>query len=53
MPQHGHGTPIEAVVTEAGEPGEYTLDPVNLFTIELSEADTLVDDITFTFCIDG
>jgi hypothetical protein len=60
MPQHGHPTPIEAVVTEVGDPGEYTLDPVNLFmpgvwevTIELSEADTLVDDVMFAFCIDG
>ena len=60
MPQHGHGTPIEADVTAAGDPGGYILDPVNLFmpgiwevTIELSEAATLVDSVMYKFCIDG
>jgi len=60
MPAHGHSTPIEAVVTPTGDPGEYTLDPVNLFmpgiwevTLELSSGGSAVDSVVYTFCIDG
>jgi hypothetical protein len=60
MPLHNHGSPIRAESTPAGAPGEYTLDPVNLFmpgiwevTLQPTLGDTLLDEMLFTFCIDG
>lgn len=31
MPSHQHGSPEQVVVTPAGQPGQYTLDPVFLW----------------------
>jgi hypothetical protein len=51
MPDHGHGTPIEAVVTAAGADGGYTAAPINLWmpglwrvTIGLEQAAVQVPD---------
>mgnify|MGYP001561145957 CR=1 FL=1 len=58
MPDHGHGTAIEAVVTPGGN-GTYTADPVNLWmpglwrtTIAVNDGGA-VDDAVFAFCIEG
>jgi hypothetical protein len=59
MPDHGHGTPITAVVTPEGS-GMYSVTPINLWmpglwevTVEIKDQDTVVDQIVFSFCIDG
>ena len=67
MPDHGHGSPVIAEVTEVGE-GVYTLNPVNLFmpgyweitvtAIDLGETDSPDDDVDldsmmFKFCVEG
>lgn len=58
MPDHGHGTPIEAVVTATGNPDEYSITPVNLFMAGLWEVafDVSVgedqDTVTFAFCVE-
>jgi hypothetical protein len=67
MPDHGHGSPIIADVTEVGD-GVYTLSPVNLFmpgywevtvtAIDLGATDSPDDDVDldsamFKFCIEG
>jgi hypothetical protein len=61
MPDHRHGTPTPAVVTEDDAPGRYLADPVNLFmpglweiTVEATPAGGTVDDrdeAVFTFCV--
>lgn len=60
MPDHGHGTPNGAEVTELAEPGEYEIAPVNLWmpglwetTIEISDGAGLSDMAVFSFCIEG
>lgn len=60
MPDHGHGTPINAGVTELSVTGEYEATPVNLWmpglwetTIEVSDGTDITDSVTFSFCIDG
>ena len=68
MPDHGHGSPIPAVVTPAGENGEYTVSPINMWMPGLWRTDirlapdayacTQVDNppdgsIAFSFCING
>ncbi len=57
MPDHGHGTPRQAVPEELGE-GNYSLSPVNLFMngywtvkVRLFEGETELDSATFHFCI--
>lgn len=46
MPDHGHGTPVEAEVSDLGG-GEYLVEPVNLFMAGLWE-------VTFSFdMVDG
>ncbi|MEM6991701.1 MAG: FixH family protein [Myxococcota bacterium] len=57
MPDHGHGTPVEAVVTPRGD-GEYMLEPLNLFmpglwevTFELTLADGTTDEVMFSACV--
>jgi hypothetical protein len=57
MPDHGHGTPIVATVTDQGG-GSYLLDPVNLFmagywtvAIRVVPAGGTADSVTFGFCI--
>jgi hypothetical protein len=57
MPDHQHGSPIEVQVTPvAGQPGQYTLDPVNLWmpgvwqtTIAVSSTTTV--KTVYTFCL--
>lgn len=61
MPDHNHGTPIEAVVTPvAGTPGRYEAAPVNLWmpglweiTVEAQPTATTRDSAVFRFCITG
>jgi hypothetical protein len=60
MPDHGHGSSIDPTATASGKPGEYVIDPVNLFmpgiwqiTFEVTEKDQTADSVMFTFCIDG
>jgi hypothetical protein len=61
MPDHRHGTPIEAVVTPVeGEPGRYNVAPVNLWmpglweiTVEAQPTPTTRDSVVFRFCITG
>ena len=60
MPDHGHGTPTPVVVSATGEPGEYELDPVNLFMAGLWTIDLVLampegddeDTVQFAFCIE-
>lgn len=58
MPDHFHGTSIRCEVTPGEVPGEYVLEPLNLFmpglweiTVSL-ERDDLDDDVLFSFCVD-
>ena len=60
MPDHGHGTPIPAEVTELADPGQYEVAPVNLWmpglwevNIEVTDGAALTDAATFSFCIEG
>jgi hypothetical protein len=57
MPSHQHGTPIQVTVQPAGQPGQYTLTPVNLWmpgvwetTINVSSG-TTTDHAVYKFCI--
>lgn len=57
MPDHGHGTSRQPVVTDLGG-GEYQVDPVYLFmpglwevTVEVTEP--MLASVMFTFCIEG
>jgi hypothetical protein len=57
MPDHGHGTPVEAQVTELGA-GEYEIRSLNLFmaglwevTVELSTPEGEADSVMFSVCI--
>jgi hypothetical protein len=58
MPDHGHGTPINAVVTATETPGRYEVTPVNLFmagyweiTFDLTVAGQ-ADALMFGFCVE-
>ena len=60
MPDHGHGTSVEAVVEPLGQPGQYRLSPVNLFMDGVWEVRLLLsspagtqDTATFNLCIAG
>ena len=57
MPSHQHGSPEQVVVTPAGMPGQYTLDPVFLWmpgvwetTIQVTSGAT-TDSAVYRFCI--
>jgi hypothetical protein len=57
MPAHQHGTPIPVGISPAGMPGQYTLDPVNLWmpgvwetTIQVTSGST-TDSAVYKFCI--
>jgi len=57
MPAHQHGTPIPVGITPAGQPGQYTLTPVNLWmpgvwetTIQVTSGST-TDSAVYKFCI--
>lgn len=58
MPDHGHGTPIMAVVTATGAAGEYRVAPINLFMAGYWEIALDVtwgeqqDSVTFGFCVE-
>jgi hypothetical protein len=59
MPDHGHGTPINAVVTELEQPGRYEITPVNLFmtgywesTFDITLAGGEQDSLMFGFCVE-
>jgi YtkA-like len=60
MPDHGHGSAVEATSRADGSPGEYVIDPVDLFmpgiwqiTFFVSKKGRATDSVEFTFCIDG
>ena len=57
MPDHGHGTPIPVKITETSTPGQYQLDPVNMWmpglwqtTIQAAQGSS-TDQAMFSFCI--
>jgi hypothetical protein len=59
MPDHGHGTPVNAVVTELEVPGQYQVTPVNLFmtgfwetTFDITLAGGEQDSLMFGFCVE-
>lgn len=58
MPDHGHGTPVEVVITDEGD-GVYVADPVNmwmpgLWDVKITADDGVTsDDATFRFCVQG
>lgn len=58
MPSHQHGSPIAVVVTPTATPGEYELDPVNLWmpgvweTTIQAQKDSVVDSAVYSFCIE-
>jgi len=59
MPDHGHGTPIKAEVTE-DSPGHYTITPLNLWmpgiwnvTLDATPQGGTKDQAVFTFCIEA
>lgn len=57
MPAHGHTSPITVGITPTGTPGEYKLDPVNLWmngvweTTIKAQKDSVVDSAVYSFCI--
>ena len=60
MPDHGHGTSIDAVVTPADSgAGEYSISRVNLWMPGLwqvtlrTQAGGATDDVVLAFCITG
>jgi len=59
MPAHGHGANKDAVVTPAAEPGEYVVEPLDLFMPGLWEVRFTVecggvtDNVLFSFWIRG
>lgn len=63
MPDHGHGSPIKAEVSELATPaggGQYRVSPVNLFmpglwqiTVAAQTTGGASDSAVFAFCIEG
>ena len=63
MPDHGHGSPIKAEVSELASPagsGQYRASPVNLFmpglwqiTVSAQASGGVRDSAVFAFCIEG
>ena len=61
MPEHGHGTNPEFYTTEAtGDAGTYESVPMDLFmsglwtlTFSVQSGDVVLDESTFTFCMEG
>jgi hypothetical protein len=59
MPDHGHGSPKPAVITDEGD-GTYAIDPVNLFmagywevTFAVTMPETeLAQDVVFKLCVE-
>jgi hypothetical protein len=59
MPDHGHGTPINAEVIALADPGRYEITPVNLFmtglwqiTFDVTLAGGEQDSLMFAFCVE-
>jgi subtilisin family serine protease len=59
MPDHGHGTAVEAIITATDNAGEWTLSPVNLYmaglwevTIDLITQAGTTDQVVFSFCVE-
>lgn len=57
MPDHNHGSPVVPDITATATPGQYNIDPVNLFmpglweiTVEATAGAT-TDEVVFRFCI--
>ncbi len=60
MPDHGHGTSIKTVVTTGANPGEYVVDPINLWmpgywevTVRVTDGASIDDSVIFGPCIEG
>jgi hypothetical protein len=58
MPDHGHGTPVNAIVTASDTAGRYEVTPVNLFmagyweiTFDITVAGQ-ADSLMFGFCVE-
>ena len=58
MPDHGHGTPVPAEITEMGG-GDYQITPLNLYmaglwevTFALELGDGSTDEVMFSVCVD-
>jgi hypothetical protein len=56
MPAHQHGSPITAVVTATGNPGEYSVSPVNMWMpgvweTTISVSSPTPDRAVYRFCI--
>ncbi len=59
MPDHGHGSAVDAVVTEEGTAGSYVVDPVHFqmagfweVTVKV-EASGIDESVVFGFCIES
>lgn len=59
MPDHDHGTPVEALVEATANPGEFVLAPVNLFmsglwevTLDIDAGAGTTDQVVFAFCVE-
>ena len=59
MPDHGHGTAVQAIVTPSGANGMYSISPINLFMtglwsirLGLRDGNTELDAIVYWFCVD-
>ncbi|MFO7561541.1 MAG: FixH family protein [Enhygromyxa sp.] len=59
MPDHDHGTPVEAIVTATANPGEFEISPVNLFmaglwevTLDISTEAGTPEQVVFAFCVE-
>lgn len=59
MPDHGHGTSIEAKIIELPDAGQYELSPINMWMPALWEttiqatANGVTDRVIFRFCVPG
>ena len=60
MPDHGHGSTEDAVVSESGEPGEYHADPVYFqmggywsVSVRVEAKDGFDEEVMFGFCIES
>lgn len=58
MPDHGHGTSTDPVVTTGEEPGEYSIDDIELvmggrweIRLEIDDGGADPDEVVFTFCV--
>ena len=58
MPEHGHGTPVEELVTALGD-GEYRIDSLNLFmrglwviTLDVEDDEQVADEVVISVCIE-